>query len=141
MIRICIVAIALAAAGASISYAQTDAVSDAGELPAADDPGPDPSDALGGILDAVRAGRWVVAIGGVLWILVYALRAQRLRRWIPWLGTRSGGYVIAFGLPVIAALAAGMYDDGTVSIDLILAALGTGFVASGLHGAKKDVRP
>lgn len=101
-------------------------------------PEPAPRDALGAILEAVRAGRWLVAVGGVLWLLVYLLRAEKLRALVPWLGTRLGGYAVAVGTPVLAAIAAALYAGEGVGAELVFGAIGAGFVAIGLHQGRKD---
>lgn len=99
---------------------------------------PAPGAALDAILDAVRRGHWLVAVGGVLWLLVYLLRSARLRALVPFVGTRLGGYSIAFAVPVLAAVAASLYAGQSVSVELVFGALGAGLVAIGLHQGRKD---
>jgi len=100
---------------------------------------PAPGDALGGILEAVRGGRWLVAVGGALWLLVYLLRSAKLRELVPFIGTRGGGYTVALGVPALAVIAAALYAGEAVSVELIFGALGAGLVAIGLHQGRRDV--
>ena len=100
---------------------------------------PAPDDALGGILEAVRGGRWLVAVGGALWLLVYLLRSAKLRELVPFIGTRLGGYTVALGVPALAVIAAALYAGEAVSVELIFGSLGAGLVAIGLHQGRRDV--
>jgi len=95
----------------------------------------DTSTAAGGLVAALRAGKWVAAIGFAL-LLIVGL-ARRLGG--EWAKTKTGGYVLGFGLPIIGALGLAM-TTGVWSLDLFIGALSAGLAASGLYTSSKDAR-
>lgn len=84
---------------------------------------------------AVKAGKWIVAFGILILLIVGIVKAFD----VAWAKTRGGGYVLGYGLPLVGALGLAM-KTGYWSIDLFVAALGAGAVGGAIHGAGKDVR-
>lgn len=100
---------------------------------------PTTGEALSGLVAALRGGEWLLAAGGILWLLVHLLRWRRLAGWFPWLRSRVGGYVLAFGLSFAVAIATAITAGQGISLGLVLGAVAAGFAAIGMHDTARDV--
>lgn len=87
------------------------------------------------LYSAIRAGKWLVAVGFALLLLVGGAR----RFGGKWAKTKVGGYVLGFGVPMLGALGLSL-STGIWSVDIFLGAFSAGLAASGLHTAAKDVK-
>jgi hypothetical protein len=93
------------------------------------------SEVGGEIYTAIRAGKWLAAVGFALLLLVALARKFGGK----WAKTRAGGYVLGFGVPMLGALGLSL-TTGQWSIDLYFGAFSAGLVASGLHTTAKDAK-
>ena len=87
------------------------------------------------ILEAARAGKWLIALGALL-LLVVGL----LRRFSDKLGKgKLRGYALAVGLPMAAAVGVSL-QTGAWSVEVFVSALVAGLTGIGLHTAAKDAK-
>jgi hypothetical protein len=84
---------------------------------------------------ALKAGKWLVALGFALLVLVALAR----KFGGTWAKTKTGGYVLGFGIPILGAFGISL-STGTWSLDLFVGAITTGLAASGLYRATKDAK-
>ena len=96
---------------------------------------PSPAELGSDMYGAIKAGRWIVAIGFGLALLVVVAR----RFGGKWAKTKIGGYALGFGIPLLSTLALSM-QTGTWSLDAFLGALSVGFAASGLQRGAKHAK-
>lgn len=92
------------------------------------------------LFDAVRAGKWGIAFGLALLLLIAGLRTAVLGSWIPWFKTRIGGYALAFATAAGAVIGVAHAASVGFSLGLLGAALWAGAGAIGLHQGQKDFR-
>ncbi len=87
---------------------------------------------LGGMIEAGKAGKWVAFGGLVIMILVSAARrfSDRLRG-------KKWGYILAYGVPALAALGYSM-SQGQFSFDVLIAAVMAGMAGGQIRKAGKD---
>lgn len=124
------------------AFAEDTAVPNAVPVPTPDaNPTSDhaPQDIARNIYDAVRAGRWMAVIGGVLMLLVWGARAFGKKYW-KWLTTPTGGRVLAFGLALLTTLGTALVANQTPNLSLFAGALAAAWVAAGQWQDVKDTK-
>ena len=84
---------------------------------------------------AIKGGKWLAALGFALLLLVALAR----KFGGTWAKTKTGGYVLGFGIPVLGALGLSL-STGLWSLDLFIGAITAGLAASGLYKASKDAK-
>lgn len=90
------------------------------------------------LLAAIRSGEWLPAFGLALMLLIAGLRHWFLGSWIPWLKTRRGGYVLAFGTAAVAVFGTALAAGGGLTMGLVGVAFGAGWAAIGMYQTGKD---
>jgi hypothetical protein len=85
----------------------------------------------------VRDGSHLPAVGAVLMLVVWAMRAG-LGKVHPWFKKPIGGYLIGFGSATLAFVGPAFIAGQAVTIGLITQAIGTGFAASGKWEGLRD---
>ena len=89
----------------------------------------------GELIKAVKAGKWLAAVGFALLLIVGAAR----RFGGKWAKTKPGGYALGFGAPMLGALGLSLIQ-GAWSIDLFVGAFTAGLAASGIYTAARDAQ-
>lgn len=96
----------------------------------------DPLGTAGDMYSAIEAGHWRIAIALGLMLLVVGVR-WALGRWVAWVRTKPGGYVLGYGSAALVTLALGLRDGGW-SLGLLTTAVTTAWIATGGWSAAKD---
>lgn len=105
---------------------------------------PAPEEIAGDVYTKLRAGQWLVAFGGILMLLVWAIRAGLKAlsdRWsaLEWFSGKLGGFVLAFGTTAALTVGTALTAGEPISLGLVSAALAAAWVAAGQWGHAKDV--
>lgn len=103
---------------------------------------PDPSADLPGYLNELAkllsSRSWVLLVCAVLLGVVTLVRkVLPLAKWVPWLGTRLGGWVLNFGLSLLGGFATYMLG-GLPLWDALVTAVVAALAAAGAVEAAKD---
>jgi hypothetical protein len=85
----------------------------------------------------VRAGKYAMALGALLLLLVAVFRKWIFGR-VDWFQTKKGGYAAAGGMALATMI--GLTLTVGFSIDVIAAGIAAASIASGLHTAISDVK-
>ena len=105
-------------------------------------PAGDPTSLFQQLFAFIQTGHGTAAVGVVLMLLVYGLRAG-LATWVsPWFKTQTGGYVLGFGTATLAYFGAALLSLQSyhaISLSLVINALGAGFLAAGGWEALRDI--
>ena len=91
-----------------------------------------------GIYDALKAAKWIVALGGVLMFLVWGMRLFA-GRFVPWFKTRKGGYILGLGTAVFLGIGAALFAGGELGVSLLLGIVSAEWAAAGAWERFKDV--
>lgn len=91
------------------------------------------------LVQALKNGRWLVAFGFALLLLVFVLRWALAAMKIKWADTKPGGFVLAFGTSLALAFGIAFSTGVGFSFGLLVAAGGAAWLAAGQHGHIKDV--
>ena len=92
-------------------------------------------EAGGEMYAAIRAGKWIIATGFGLVLLV-----GLLRRFGPGIiKGRKAGYVLGYGIPLLAALGLSM-TTGTWSLEIFIAAIAVGQSGAAWHSSGQDIK-
>jgi hypothetical protein len=127
-------------AGSSMMYAACGRSALADETVAATTtPGQQPQDIAQDVFVSLEAGRWIVAIGGMLMLLTWGLRNFG-KRYFPWLGTASGGRFLVFLLALLTTLGVAFAANQTPSYGLFAGALVAAWTAAGQWEDIKDTK-
>jgi hypothetical protein len=102
----------------------------------------DPGGFLMGLVTAVKQGQWAIVAALLLAGLVAGMRRYGVR-FIPWLGTGTGGKVTAVVVSLAGTFSVALAAGGTkvLSWRLLLGALATAAMASGLFSWLKPEKP
>lgn len=98
-----------------------------------------PQDVARNMYDAIRAGRWFIALGGLLMLFVWGVRQFLAPRW-DWFKTQTGGRVLAFGAALLTALGTALVADQPPNLSLFVGALTMAWTAAGQWHDVKDVK-
>jgi len=98
----------------------------------------DSSDLARELFIALTSGKWLPAVGAALMLLIAGIRKFGTKI-LPWLGTRKGGYALAFTTAMLTAVGVSM-SAGEFSWAVVVNAVGLGFAAIGVHQALKDAK-
>lgn len=91
-----------------------------------------------GVYDALKGGKWLVAFGGSLMLLVWFLRAVVFGR-VAWFKTKRGGAVLGIGTATILGIGTALFAGGDVSLGLIASIVAAKWTAAGAWGHVKDL--
>lgn len=97
-----------------------------------------PQDIARNIYDAVRAGRWMAVIGGVLMLIVWGTRKLLVYKKVEWFGSPTGGRVLAFGLALLTILGTALVAREAPNLSLFAGAFAAAWVAAGQWEDVKD---
>ena len=90
----------------------------------------DPTGLFLTLFQKIQGGEWLPAFGASLMLLVFAARKLG-GRFIPWLKTKLGGYVLSFGLSLAMAVATALLASQPITLALAATALGVAWAAAG----------
>ena len=108
---------------------------DAAQNPAKQDPTGTAKD----VYDALKAGQWLIAFGLSLFFLVWGLRLLLMFMKVKWVGTKAGGFILAFGTSFALAIGTALVAGQPLSIGLFTAAAVIAWAAAGKNGHFNDV--
>lgn len=103
-------------------------------LPSADNP----TGTLAQLITFARTGKGRLAFGAGIVLLVWLLRSVVFKR-VPWLQTKTGGYLFGFGTTAILYVGGGLLADLPITFNLIADALSVGFASGGKWEAALDM--
>jgi len=83
------------------------------------------------LYDALKAGKWLVAFGGILMFLVWGIRATLSRFNFAWSKGELAGNMIAFGTAFVLAIGTALAAGQGLSLGLLTAAAGAAWAAKG----------
>lgn len=102
-------------------------------------PADDPAGTALQLLQLIKEGRALPAVGAGLCLAVAAARAG-LGAWVtPWFKTKLGGYVLGFGSASALYLGTSFLAGQGVTLSLLLYAIGVGWTAAGGLETFRDV--
>lgn len=90
------------------------------------------------IYDAARDGRYKVAVGFLLMLLVFVLRTYALGR-VAWFKTKIGGISLAVVTAMASVIGLALAAEATIKAGDLLNALGTALTAAGAWEWMKDL--
>lgn len=99
----------------------------------------DPVGAADALYNAIRAGRWLPAIGAAAMLLIWGVRRLGAAR-LPWLCSRAGGRTLAGVTAALLVVVPSLLADRPPSLGLVAGALAAGWVAAGQWDDVKDAR-
>lgn len=91
------------------------------------------------LIQALKDGKWLVAFGFALLLIVFLLRWALAVMKIKWADTKPGGFLLAFGTSLALAFGIAFSSGVGFSFGLLVAAGGAAWLAAGQHGHVKDV--
>jgi len=99
-----------------------------------------PADTADEVYQALKAGKWLVAFGGVLMFLIWGIRAFLAWREVEWFEGDLGGNVLAFGTSFGLAIATALLAGQPLSLGLFTAAAGAAWGAKGIWSHRQAAK-
>jgi len=90
------------------------------------------------LIDLLLSGKYIAAVGAGMVLAVGALRYGGAKLW-PWLGTKSGGYVLAYTCSFALYLGTALQSGASVDAHLLLQAVATAVMSSGVLDHWRDL--
>lgn len=76
-------------------------------------------------------------VAGILMLLVFLIRKAPLTKWIPWFGSKGGGWILNFSLALLGSGAVAVFTGNALG-PAIFSGLTAAFAAAGIWEAIKD---